>query len=70
MWIIIYSCSFNRVKARHSALWYRKSSRRSSGSRRSGSGGQRRGARRGRPGGKVGGAPEVDGARELGGAGG
>lgn len=32
MWIIIYSCSFNRVKARHSALWYKKSSRRSSGS--------------------------------------
>jgi len=32
VWIIIYSCSFNRVKARHSALCYKKSSRRSSGS--------------------------------------
>lgn len=29
MWIIIYSCSFNRVKARPSALWYSKSSSRS-----------------------------------------
>lgn len=33
MWIIIYSCSFNRVKARPSALWYSSSSRRSGGGR-------------------------------------
>lgn len=29
MWIIIYSCSFNRVKARPSALWYSSNGRRS-----------------------------------------